>query len=120
MELSHALVCIFVNLHLQMLISATKLSCCLLQNPASLLFFLSGRLRRRERGGRKREKGASKPIARTRGNMKVDLLESGKEGRAGERSSLAVLMSWVEQAQAGSPDNEAVVQEQCRSVGLKP
>lgn len=25
-------------------------------------------------------KGASKPVARTRGNMKVDLFESGKEG----------------------------------------
>lgn len=99
MDLSHRLVCTFVNLHLQMLISATKLSCCLLQNPASLLFFLSGRLRRRERGGWKREKGTSKPVARMRGNMKVDLLESGKEGRAGDRRLLAVLTSWMEQAQ---------------------
>lgn len=103
-----------------MLISATKLSCCLLQNPVSLLFFLSGRLERREKGGRKREKGASKTVARTRGNMKVDLLESGKEGRAGQRSSLAVLMFLVEQAQAGPPDNEAETQEQCRSARSKP
>lgn len=60
----------------------------------SLLFFLSGRLRRRERGGRKRKKGTSKPVARTKRNMKVDLLESGKEeGRTRERNSRAVLTS---------------------------
>lgn len=52
--------------------------------------------------------------------MKVDLFESGKEGRAGERGLLAVLTSWVEQAQAGPPGNKAVVQGQCGSVETKP
>lgn len=49
--------------------------------------------------------------------MKVDLFESGKEGRAREINSHAVLTSWMEQSQAGPPENETVVQEQCRSVG---
>lgn len=70
------------------------------------------------KGGRKRKNGTSKPVARTRRNMKVDLLESGKEEvRTRERNSGTVLTSWMEQARAGPPDNEAVVQEQCRSVG---
>lgn len=100
-----------------MLISATKLSCCLLWKP-SLLFFLSERLRRRERGGRKIKKGTSKPVARTRRNMKVDLLESGKEeGRTRERNSGTVFTSWMKQDQAAPPDNETVVQEQCRAAG---
>lgn len=80
MELSHRLVCTFVNLHLQMLISVTKLSCCLLQNPASLLLVRKTQEEREERVG---EKGTSKPVARIRGKMKV--LESGKEGRGGDR-----------------------------------
>ena len=52
--------------------------------------------------------------------MKVDLLESGREGRVEERSSLALLTSLVEQAQTKPPDNEAVAQEQCRSVASEP
>lgn len=103
-----------------MLISATKLSCCFIVKAFSS--FLPVRKAQEEgegrKGGRKRKNGTSKPVARTRRNMKVDLLESGKEEvRTRERNSGTVLTSWMEQARAGPPDNEAVVQEQCRSVG---